>query len=105
MTTDPTTPAPHDYRIMAISEALLEHSESWTTKTDDGIVFDTELAAVIAVAAIEMWNEERQVRACRHACHEAERDDNIRTIREWCDYTGQKQLGEEIVTMMMDEVE
>jgi hypothetical protein len=106
-TSDPTTPGEHDdYRIVAISDALTEHRHSWATMTDDGIAFDTDLAGIIAVAAIEASMEEDELtgRICRHVCHDVEREDNIKAIRLYAEQVPEyKVLVEQLVLMIMDE--
>lgn len=107
MTDDGTTPTEHDdYRIMAISDALMEHRHAWTTHTDDGVAFDTSLAAIIAVAALEqsMEDDEFTGRICRHACHKAEQEANVEAIRVYADeFPEYKVMAEQLVLMIMDE--
>ena len=104
---DGTTATGHDdYRITAISDALLEHRHSWATKTEEGIAFDVELAAVIAVAALEVEYEEDTTlgRICRHACHQSEQESNISAMRLYAEqFPEYKVMVEQLVLMIMDE--
>lgn len=104
---DPTIPPEHtDYRIEAITNALMDHRHSWTTQTDDGIVFDVSLAAIVAVAAIEqsIENDEFSGRICRHMCHEAQQEDDIEAIRMYAEeFPEYKPLVEQLVLMIRDE--
>lgn len=108
-TSDPTTPDEHiDYRIMAISDALTEHRHSWVTQTDEGIAFDTDLAGIVAVAAIEAAMEEDEMtgRICRHLCHDVEREDNIRAMRFFAEEEPEyKVLVEQLALVIMEESE
>ena len=99
-----TMPADEDFRITAVSEALLEHTDLWTSRAGDGVVFDTELAAVVAVTAIEKAKEERELeRECRYACHQHEQGDMIGAIRRYAEQNPEyRVMAEQLVLMVMD---
>lgn len=69
-----------DPRIEAVSSALLTRRDMWVTLADGEVQFDTDIAAIVALAALDDFLSATDGDYCRWDCHTDERQEVLRQI-------------------------